>query len=63
MIEEEQEFEYDVLYRGTKEHLYAFLYPLTGPDSPLFAHLALKSLHFHPQQQQRFEAAYDLRDF
>lgn len=62
MIEEEQEFEYDVLYRGTKEHLYAFLYPLTGPDNALFAHLAPRRLLFHPQQQQ-FEAAYDLKDF
>lgn len=62
MIEEEEEFEYDVLYRGTKQQLYAFLYPLTGPENNIFGHLALKQIHFHPTQHN-FEITYDLKDF
>lgn len=62
MIEEEEEFEYDVVYRGTKEQLYAFLYPLTGPDNPIFDHLDLRHTHFQPEQRH-FEITYDLKDF
>ena len=62
MIAEEEEFEYGVLYRGTKQQLYAFLYPLTGPDSSIFDHLAPTHTRFHPNTHH-FEIAHDLKDF
>lgn len=46
MKTEEEEVEYDVFYRGTKDELFAFLYPLTGPSHPLFEHLQLKKMLF-----------------
>ena len=38
------------------------MYPLTGPENPLFDHLSLAKLYHNPQSKS-FEAAYDTKDF
>jgi hypothetical protein len=54
--------EYDVYYRGTKEELFAFMYPLTGPENPLFEHLEMTSTTYDPSKKS-FEIKYEPKDF
>ena len=36
-----EETEYDIFFQGSQEDLFAFLYPLTGSNHPIFDHLNL----------------------
>ena len=59
---DEEEIEYDIYFQGAKEELFTFLYPLTGPNSPIFDHLNLQAIKYD-NKSKKFNFDYAPEQF
>lgn len=59
---EEEEQELDIYFQGSKEELFAMLFPLTGPESPIFDHLDLNKIQYR-SVEKGLQFTYNTKDF